>query len=129
MSTFALIPIESINTRDDFFELIIDDVNCFDNFIRGLEVKDKKNVISIYKYMELVGNRTVLSKEKFRFIEGSKAAYEFKKNNIRLYCFKYEDLYWIMAHGGYKKTQNRDISIIQDLEAQCLERGFSNGIQ
>lgn len=128
MSTFTLIPIESLETRDRFFELIMDGENRYDNFIQELNDKDRKKVISIYKYMELVGNRTVLSKDKFRFIKDSKAAYEFKKDNIRLYCFKLEDLYWIMAHGGYKGSQKRDIRIIQDLEAQYLERGFNNGI-
>lgn len=78
--------------------------------------------------MELAGNGRLLPNSKLRFIGGSKAAYEFKKDDIRLYCFKFEGLYWIVSHGGFKKTQAKDILIIQDIEAKCLERGFSNGI-
>ena len=127
MSPFTLIPIESINSRERFFELVIDSVRCYDDFIKSLPISETKKVFVLYKYMELVGSGHKLPDTKMRHIVGSRDAYEFKKDNIRLYRFKYENLYWIMAHGGYKATQKRDISIIQDLEAQCLERGFNDG--
>lgn len=104
------------NASYEYLEVSVNGKYLFQEFLDGLNgIKDKKKLISIYTYMDLLSS-ALLPRTKFRKINGLKRndVYEFKKNDIRVYVLKKTPKMFVVL-GGYKGTQDKDIKRIDDL--------------
>jgi hypothetical protein len=73
MPKFALIRIEQVKGKINFFKLVIDGTCEFDKFCQELDrAETKKALFSIYATMESVANLTRLPGTKFRELKGRK---------------------------------------------------------
>lgn len=115
MSIFAIEKIEAIrdNGKVRFFKLLKDGKCMFDDYYNEISnnnriFKDLLNILSVMDYM--AETNAILPKTKFNSIkQGNKIiGYEFKKNDLRVYCMKpVENV--VVIFGGYKKNQKEDI--------------------
>lgn len=115
MCIFAVGKIEQI--RDDgkihFCKLFKDNRCLFDDFVNSISKNkiDEKKLKSIYACMDFMAeNDSTLPLKKFNSIKKGKnvIGYEFKKDDLRVYCVKKEPNV-IVILGGYKKNQEQDI--------------------
>ena len=115
MSTFAVEKLEAIRDvgKVRFFKLIKDGICLFDDFYDEVS-KDKrhhKDMLSILSMMDYMAETNALiPKEKFNSIKqgNTVVGYEFKKNDLRVYCKKMPDNV-VVIFGGYKQNQKEYI--------------------
>ena len=115
MCIFAVEKIEQV--RDDgkihFFKLFKDKRCFFDEFVNDIRgnSNDYKSFVSLVAIMDFMAeNDSNLPSKKFNAIKKGKnvIGYEFKKDDLRVYCVKKEPNV-IVILGGYKKNQEKDI--------------------
>ncbi len=124
---FAVKKLEVIreNGRVLFFKLIKDEVCWFDEFYEE-QMKDAKHasdlrtVLTVMDYM--AETNAILPKEKFNSIKRGKSVigYEFKKNELRVYCLKPASN-MVVVFGGYKKNQGMDIKRLQKIAEEVKD--------
>ncbi len=70
----------------------------------------KKDFAAIVRYMEMLSDRILLPKEKFRHIESDERSdlFEFKKGILRIYVIKQKPDVYVVC-GGLKTNQKKDI--------------------
>lgn len=126
MHTFALIRIDQVKGKINFYKLEIDGECEFDEFCEALENTDEKKVLNtIYATMDSVANLKLLPKTKFRELKGRKTSdkvkdYEIKKDAIRIYLFK-DDKGNIVVFGGSKNNQKEDIARLRRLKEEYIK--------
>lgn len=115
MSIFAVEKLETVreNGMIRFFKLLKDGKCMFDDFQNEISSNDRnyKDLLNIFSVMDYMAETTaILPKTKFNSIKyGSTIiGYEFKKNDLRVYCMKPEEN-TVVVFGGYKKNQKEDI--------------------
>lgn len=111
MPIFALRKIEAVKGKQQFDELIIDGVPQLESYENSLQPIYKKNIQSIYYYMNHVANLQSLPKEKFKDItpEGEvDKEYEFKSGDLRVYAIKKLNGK-VIVFCGHKNSQDQDI--------------------
>ena len=126
MSIFAVERLEAVrdNGRVLFFKLVKDDVCWFDEFYKEVSKNSKRaselrSILSMMDY--LAETNAMLPDTKFNSVKhGNKVmGYEFKKNDLRVYCMK-PSANVVVVFGGYKKNQKNDIkklkSIVEEVE-------------
>lgn len=115
MCIFAVGKIEQI--RDDgkihFCKLFKDNRCFFDDFVNSIRgnSNDYKSFVSLVAIMDFMAeNDSKMPSKKFNSIKKGKnvIGYEFKKDDLRVYCVKKEPNV-IVILGGYKKNQKKDI--------------------
>jgi len=133
MCNFAVELFEPIR-RDGvirFYKLLVDGKAQIDSFYdelcknKTLE-KEFKEILSCMNYV--AETNASLPKNKVNSIKdgGKEIAIEFKKKNLRVYCFKKEpDVFVIL--GGYKNNQKKDVEKLKRLLK--TERGFVDNLQ
>jgi hypothetical protein len=127
MPKFALKKIEAVVGKQQFFELLVDDVSQYKQFMA--EISDNPQYVSevktILTYMNLVAElRVFLPKTKFRDITPSKdkiKEYEFKSDHLRVYAFHLEMTGKIVAYWGYKNNQDKDIKKFRSIKKLFIE--------
>lgn len=127
MPKFALKKIEAVDGKQQFFELIIDGVSQYEQFIA--EISDNPQYMSevrtILTYMNLVAELKVfLPKTKFRDItpgDSKIKEYEFKSEHLRVYAFHLEMKGKIVAYWGYKNSQTKDIGKFRSIKKSFAE--------
>ena len=126
MRKFALIKIEQVKGKINFYKLEIDG-NCeFDEFCDLLERKRRLSKLkSIYAIMECVSNMIRLPATKYKELMGRPEAdnvkeYEIKKDAYRVYLFK-DDMGNIIVFGGVKGNQNRDLSRFRRIKTDYIK--------
>lgn len=112
---------EPVNNRVyEFLEAAVEGKYLFQEFAQdtGRSLRDKKNLASIFSYMDCLSPSTLLPKTKFRQIKGisRKDVYEFKKGDIRVYVIMKKPSVFVVL-GAYKGTQPKDIKRIDKLFA------------
>lgn len=121
MSIFAVEKLEAVreNGKVRFFKLLKDWECMFDDFYDELSGnnrvhKDLLNILSVMDYM--AETNAILPKTKFNSIKQGNTiiGYEFKKNDLRVYCMKPETNV-VVVFGGYKKNQKEDIKRLKKL--------------
>lgn len=123
MSKFALEKIDLIKGKQVFNKLLVDGVAPFDRFTEELEEQYKNELGAIYYLMEEVANLQSLPKTKFRELKGGKGdvkEYEFKSKHLRVYAIHQKNGK-IVVMGGYKNSQDKDISAFRSLKKQYIE--------
>nr|WP_302828664.1 hypothetical protein [uncultured Bacteroides sp.] len=123
MSKFALEKIELIKGRQTFNKLLVDGKAPFDSFTEELEEQYESELGSIYYRMEAVANLQSLPKDKFRELKGGKGdvkEYEFKSKHLRVYAIHQKDGK-IVVMGGYKNSQDKDITTFRALKKQYID--------
>lgn len=126
MPNFALINIDTINGKQVFEKLVVDDVCPFDEFERSIESNKKyyNELGSIYNYMEQLANGASLPETKFKDITPRKETvkeYEFKSRNLRVYAIKKENGK-IIIFAGKKNNQKKDLKRFRSLKSQFLNQ-------
>lgn len=112
---FAVEKLEAVrdNGKVLFFKLIKDGVCWFDEFYEE-QMKNPKHageMKSILATMDFMAETDhMLPVTKFNSIKQGKnvIGYEFKKNELRVYCMKPASNV-VVVFGGYKKNQGRDV--------------------
>lgn len=89
-------------------------------FIEGLSVPDQAKILVLFRRMAEKGD--VPNREQFKLVEGK--IFEFKKQQIRVFCFRKENR-WLLTNGYKKKRDKLDRSEIdraQWIMQEHLER-------
>lgn len=89
-------------------------------FIEGLSVPDQAKILVLFRRMADKGD--VPNREQFKLVEGK--IFEFKKQQIRVFCFRKGDR-WLLTNGYKKKRDKLDRSEIdraQRIMQEHLER-------
>jgi hypothetical protein len=89
-------------------------------FIEGLSVPDQAKILVLFRRMAEKGD--VPNREQFKLVEGK--IFEFKKQQIRVFCFRKENR-WQLTNGYKKKRDKLDRSEIdraQRIMQEHLER-------
>lgn len=89
-------------------------------FIEGLSKPDQAKIVVLFHRMAEKGN--VPNREQFKLVEGK--IFEFKKQQIRVFCFRKADR-WLLTSGYKKKRPKLDRSEIdraQRVMQEHLER-------
>ena len=89
-------------------------------FIEGLSEPDQAKILVLFRRMAEKGN--VPNREQFKLVEGK--IFEFKKQQIRVFCFRKGDR-WLLTNGYKKKRDKLDRSEIdraQRIMQEHLER-------
>lgn len=126
MPKFALIKIDQVKGKINFYKMEIDGTCEFDEFCEVLEkTEEKKALNTIYATMESVANLKFIPKLKFRELKGRKKSdnvkdYEIKKDAYRVYLFK-NDAGNIIVFGSLKNTQKEDIARLRRLKEEYLK--------
>lgn len=128
---FAIEKLEAVrrNGKVQFFKLIKDGVCWFDDFYEeqmndARNASDLKKILTIMDYM--AETNAILPKEKFNSIKQGKnvVGYEFKKNELRVYCLKPTPNV-VVVFGGYKKNQEKDVKrlykIVEEVKDEIEE--------
>lgn len=127
MSIFAVEKLEAVreNGKIRFFKLFKDGRCMFDDFHNEISSNDRNrkdmlNILSVMDYM--AETNIILPKTKFNSIKQGNTVigYEFKKNDLRVYCVKPETNV-VVVFGGYKKNQKEDIKKLQRLTEELGE--------
>ena len=115
MSNFAVDYFEPVmrNGKVRFYKLLEDGSAQIDAFYEEITKNErlKKEFNEIVSCMNYVAeSNAILPKKKLNSIKDGKKeiALEFKKDILRVYCFKKEMDFFIVM-GGYKKDQKKDI--------------------
>ncbi|MBS1644645.1 MAG: hypothetical protein JST36_06350 [Bacteroidetes bacterium] len=114
MSKFVLRKIEAISGVQEFFELIVNGSGQFSAYCMEIEQTKQyySELLTIFALMDLVAKLKMLPQTKFKDITPNKELvkeYEFKSKHLRVYVFHIEKAGKIVAYGGYKNTQKKDI--------------------
>lgn len=116
---FAVEKLEAIrdNGKVLFFKLVKDGVCLFDDFYekQNMDAKHASELRSILSLMDYMAETdAIFPKEKFNSIKQGKnvVGYEFKKNELRVYCLKPASNV-VVVFGGYKKNQEKDVKRLQ----------------
>ncbi len=128
MRKFALKKIDAIKGKQEFDQLIVDDVCLFEEFEKGLNGQYKSELVSIYRCMQDVADLKSLPKERFHFYDNFQKGKG--KNNVREFEFKSKHLRVygitkpngkIIIMGGTKSSQKQEQSEFRKLKNQYLE--------
>ena len=110
MPTFALQKIEAIKGKQEFEKLVVDGKCPFDEFEKGLEERDRKEMVGIYNSMQAIADLRSLPYKKFHFYdegENGVREFEFKSKNLRVYGITKKNGK-IVIYGGTKANQVHD---------------------
>lgn len=124
---FAVEKLEAVrgNGKVLLFKLVKDGVCWFDDFYEELN-KDAKHaselrtILTMMDYM--AETDAIFPKEKFNSIKQGKnvVRYEFKKNELRVYCLKPASNV-VVVFGGYKKKQEKDVKRLQRIAEEVKD--------
>lgn len=126
MPKFALIRIDQVKGKINFYKLGIDGKCDFDEFCEAFETADEKKILlTLYAIMDSVANLSLLPKTKFRELKGRKRSdktkdYEIKKDTIRIYLFK-DVVGNIVVFGSSKQNQKEDIARLRKLKEEYIK--------
>ncbi len=127
MRKFALIRIEQVKGKLQFFKLQTDGICEFDQFCESLErTGNKKQLSTIYAIMDLVANLHYMPKSKYRELKGRRKSdkvkdFEIKKDDIRIYLFK-DQSGNIVVFGGFKRNQTEDITRLRRIKSEFVNQ-------
>ena len=128
MNIFAVEKLEAVRDTGKvlFFKLVIDGKCWFDDFYEQ-QLKDIKHASELKSILTLMDymaeTNCMLPKEKFNSIKqgGNVIGYEFKKNELRVYCIKpFSNV--VVVFGGYKKNQKHDIKKLQVIVEEIKDK-------
>jgi hypothetical protein len=126
MPKFALIKIDQVKGKINFYKLGIEGKCDFDEFCEAFETaEEKKILLTLYAIMDSVANLSLLPKTKFRELKGRKKSdktkdYEIKKDTIRIYLFK-DVVGNIVVFGSSKQNQKEDIVRLRKLKEEYIK--------
>ena len=130
MHRFALLPIEQIKGKINFFKLEVDGECEFDNFINDLTESGELSIVhTLFALMESVANLTFLPQKKYRELKGRHKNdiikdYEIKKsvNGVpkRIYLFK-DSVGNIVVFGSSKASQEKDIARLRRIKKEYFK--------
>ena len=86
------------------------------DFIEGLDESDQRKIAVLFRRMADKGN--VPNREQFKCVRGR--IFEFKKHQIRVFCFREGDC-WLLTNGYKKKKDKLDRSEIDRAERVMQE--------
>jgi hypothetical protein len=110
MPIFALQKIEAIKGKQEFDKLLVDGKCPFDDFEKGLQDRERKEMAGIYNCMQAVADLRSLPSTKFHFYddgENGVREFEFKSKNLRVYGITKKNGK-IVIYGGTKANQVHD---------------------
>ena len=94
-------------------------------FIESLDESDQRKIVALFQRMADHG--TVPNPQQFKPVQGD--IFEFKKHQIRVFCFREQDS-WLLTN-GYKKKKNRldraEIERARRVRTEHLARTRSRG--
>jgi len=128
MSIFALKELDVIKGKQKFFKLLKDGVCEFDEFEIEARINYYSQMTRIYALMNKVANLETLTMKQFKDITPKKEKvkeYEFKTKNLRVYVIHESDTGKIIICGGYKNSQNKDITHFREVKKQYLITGIT----
>jgi len=100
------------------YNLLINDVDQFENFEDQLEVKYDSQFRSIGSVIYQISDNKNPPHGKRRQIIGIKGAVEIKTKNLRVYYLAIKDHDLIICIGGLKTTQKKDIGRLKALKKE-----------
>lgn len=124
MSTFALENIVAVQGCQKFYKLKVDAKCPIEEFVDGLESQYETEMDTIYAYMNMVANLQTLPYNKYHPLNKHKIdkyrEYEFKTKHLRVYVIT-QPGGKIVVMGGYKNTQEKDLTSFRALKKQYVE--------
>ena len=124
---FAVEKLEAVrgNGKVLFFKLVKDGVCWFDDFYeeQNKDAKHASELRFILSQMDYMAETdAIFPKEKFNSIKQGKnvIGYEFKKNELRVYCLKPASNV-VVVFGGYKKNQEKDVKRLQRIAEEVKD--------
>ena len=127
MSIFAIEKFEAVRKdgKVSFYKLYENGKCLLDKFYNEIQfykksLSDFKSILATMDYM--AETNELLPKQRFNSIKerGKVIGYEFKKNDIRIYCIK-PMTNVVILFGGYKKNQKNDIKKMQAITKEIDE--------
>lgn len=127
MSIFAIEKFEAVRKdgKVSFYKLYENGECLLDKFYNEIQFHEKslgdyKSILATMDYM--AETNVLLPKQKFNSIKerGKVMGYEFKKNDLRIYCIK-PMTNVVILFGGYKKNQKSDIKRMQAITKEIDE--------
>ncbi len=125
MSIYSLERIEQVRGIQVFEKLVVNGIAPFDRFVENLENVYRSELMTLYKYMEVVANLQPLPANKFHPYDDGKDGYrefEFKTKHLRVYVIA-KPGGKIVVLGGTKANQAKD-----QVEFRRLKRGYINSL-
>ncbi len=128
MSKFALISNEFARGRVKVYNLLIDEVDVFNEFEDSLAAQYKSEFRSLAAIISQISeHRKPLPRNKSRKIKGVESAAEMKTKHLRLYYLVIKEHDLIICVGGHKKTQKKDIKRLGRLRDLIIKQIEENG--
>jgi hypothetical protein len=141
MPKFDLKKIDAFEGKQQFYQLTIDDTPNYSNLLPGelendrktgvldeyeaqLQTQDRKDLASIYAYMERISNNQHVDGTKYHTLgrpsNDPYTDFEFKKGKLRVYGIQTPDGKVIVL-GGFKKKEDANIKRLRSLKKQYFD--------
>lgn len=109
-----------------FFKLVKDGVCWFNDFYEEQNkdaghVSELKTILTMIDYM--AETNAMLPKGKYNSIKHGKnvIGYEFKKEDLRVYCLRPALNVVVVVFGGYKKNQKKDVKRLENIAEEVKD--------
>ena len=125
MDIYSLERIDQVRGIQIFEKLVVNGIAPFDRFVDNLEEVYRSEILTLYKYMDMVANLQALPTTKFHPYDDGKDGfreYEFKTKHLRVYVIA-KPGGKIVVLGGTKANQAKD-----QVEFRRLKRGYINSL-
>ena len=125
MAKFKLKNIEQVNGNNEFYELIKDGRNEFEEFCSQIEGEGQyySELKTLFTLFDHAANQLPLPKNKCKDITPKKEdvkEHEFKTRHLRAYSFQDKGTGKIVVCAGTKNTQKSDIKHFRKLKKEYL---------
>lgn len=124
MSKFALINIEAIKGKLNFFKLQKDYKCEFDDFENEARQNYNSEINSVYHRLNVLASGRRLPEKQFRILNNKETIVtecEIKTKHLRVYYFIDKENGNIVITGGYKTSQKKDLNHFRKTINQYLE--------
>ncbi len=122
---FALVKVEEIKGKIDFFVLIKDDVNQYEGVKNQLlkEGNYESELNTLQTRLQSMAELKLLPESKCRQLHPKdEKDYEIKTRNLRLYLFHLEDKGRVIVFLGKKTSQKKDIKRFRSIKKEYLDQ-------
>lgn len=121
MRNFAIKKIKAVEGKQQFYELVIDNIAVLEDFEKNLEERYKAEIGSMYYQMQRVSDMEQLAKGDFRIRKDlHEDAFELKTKHLRLYGVHLKRSGKIIVLCGFKNSQDKDERRLSSLISQSI---------
>lgn len=122
MPKFAIKKLEVIDGKQDFYQLVIDNVPVFDAFATDVEDKYEAEIGSMFYQMQRLSNLEKLARSDYQLRKDlHDNAFEIKTENLRFYGMHVKKTGKVIVLCGFKNVQGRDERRVKSLIKLCID--------